>query len=484
VSVSLLAREGARCAVNGTGPEGDIVSRSAVELTSLMRKGHLSPVEVTEAFLVRADHAQQALNPFSFQFADEARLAARRAERRLREEPESCGPLEGLPVAIKELTPVAGQPHTLGSMAFKDQVADATDPAVQRLLDAGAHIHGRTNTPEFGCASVTDNLLFGETLNPWDPTRSTAGSSGGAAAALAANAAPLAQGSDSAGSLRLPAAACGIVGMKPSQGVVPLRAPAYLETVAHNGPMARDVRDLRLMFEVMAGPDPAQLTGVRPLDDRTTRVDLQAARIGLVDAMDDIDVDPDVAANLHAAAQLLEDAGATVERLRFPWSYGRLFDTTKRVFAQYYGPLVRQAVEAGAELTDYARAFSDSMRHLTDDWRVRVQAREETAELHRRLGELFTGCDFLLLPTLAAPAYPSGEHFVDRGPLIGDREQVDRWIVAFTVPFNLASACPVVSVPTGLCRNGLPTAAQVVARPYHDYSALSVADQLESLLDG
>jgi Asp-tRNA(Asn)/Glu-tRNA(Gln) amidotransferase A subunit family amidase len=482
--VSLVGREGVRCAVNATGPADDVVTRSAVELCALMRAGELSPVEVTDAFLARAQHAQETLNPFTFLFPDEARAAARRAEQRLREFPDDCGPLEGLPVAIKELTPVAGHPYTLGSMAFKDQVADATDPAAQRLLDAGVVVHGRTNTPEFGCASVTDNLLFGETLNPWDPARSPAGSSGGAAAALAAHAAPLAQGSDSAGSLRLPAAACGIVGMKPSHGVVPVRTPTYLETCNHNGPMARDVRDLRLMFEVMAGPDPLQMAGRSPVDDPTTRVDLRATRVGVIDGMADLDVDADVAGNLHHAAGLLEQAGAVVEQATFPWSYSRLFDTTKRVFAQYYGPMVRQAVAAGAELTDYARAFSDSMVGLTDDWRVRLQAREETAELHRRLGELFARYDVLLLPTLAAPAYPAGDHFVDHGPLVAGREQPDRWIVAFTIPFNLTSACPVVSLPTGLSSGGLPTAAQIVARPYHDHSALSVAEQLELLLDG
>ncbi|TFV59831.1 amidase [Geodermatophilus sp. DF01-2] len=481
--MSLVHREGARPTVNASGPAGDVVTRSAVELTALMRSGELSPVEVADAFLARAQHAQQALNPFTFVFAEEARAAALRSEQRLREDPDGCGALEGLPVAIKELTPVAGQPHTLASLAFKDHMAEVTDPAVQRLLAAGGMIHARTNTPEFGCASVTDNLLFGETLNPWDPSRGTAGSSGGAAAALAAHATPLAQGTDAAGSLRLPAAACGIVGMKPSHGVVPMRTPGYLETCNHNGPMARDVADLRLMFDVMAGPDPAQLSGVRPVDDVTTRVDLRGIRIGLIDAMGDLDVDADVVAHLHASARLLEQAGAVVEQVQFPWSYGRLFDVAKRVFAQYYGPLVRQAVEAGSELTDYALAFSESMVDLTDDWRVRLHAREEAAALHRRLGELFARSDFLLLPTLAAPAYPAGDHFVDHGPVVEGREQPDRWIVGFTIPFNLTSACPVVSVPTGLSRDGLPTAAQVVARPFHDYSAISVAEQLEQMLD-
>jgi hypothetical protein len=150
--MSLLDREGSRAAVNESGPAGEVVARSAVELTALMRSGELSPVEVTDAFLTRAEHAQQAVNPFTFHFPEQARAAARRSERRLRAAPDGCGLLEGLPVAIKELTPVAGQPLTLASLPFKDQVAEVTDPAVQRLLDAGVVIHARTNTPEFGCA--------------------------------------------------------------------------------------------------------------------------------------------------------------------------------------------------------------------------------------------------------------------------------------------------------------------------------------------
>lgn len=480
--MSLLAREGARCSVNEFGPGADIVTRSAVELVALMRSGDLSPVAVTDAYLDRAEHVQKALNPFTSLFPEQARAAARAAERRLREDPAACGPLEGLPVAIKELTPVAGQPHTLGSLFLRDQIARDTDPAVQRLLDAGGIVHGRTTTPEFGCASVTDSLLYGETLNPWDVSMSTAGSSGGAAAALAGHATALAQGSDSAGSLRLPAAACGVVGMKPSQGVVPLRSPHYLETCSHNGPMARNVADLRLMFEVMAGPDALQLSGVHPVD-AGARVDLAGARVALMDAMPEIDVDPDVLGNLHAAARELEQAGAVVERVAFPWPYSRLLDATKMVFAQFYAPLVRGALDAGGELTDYARAFSADMIELTDDYRVNLRAREETAELHRALGRILADHEYLLLPTLAAPAYPAGDHFIDHGPIVNGREQPDRWIVAFTVAFNLASSCPVVSLPTGLSRNGIPTAAQIVARPYHDHSAISVAEQLEHLLD-
>jgi amidase/aspartyl-tRNA(Asn)/glutamyl-tRNA(Gln) amidotransferase subunit A len=234
------------------------------------------------------------------------------------------------------------------------------------------------------------------------------------------------------------------------------------------------------MFDVMAGPEPARLTGRAPVDAGVP-VDLRGARVALIDSMSEIDVDPDVAANLHTAARHLESAGALVEPIPFPWSYGRLFTAAKMVFAQYYGPMVRWALDDGGDLTDYARAFSASMDGLTGDYRINLQARAETAELQRAFAEMFARFDYLLLPTLAAPAYPAGDHFVDRGPIVEGREQPDRWIVAFTIGFNLVSACPVVSLPTGLSRHGIPTAAQIVARPYHDHSAISVAEQLEHL---
>lgn len=479
--MSLLSREGARCAVDAATPEAEIVELSAVQLAQRIRSRELSPVEVIDAYLTRADRVQETLNPFTWRDADLARESARKAEQLLGA-PEDCGPLAGVPVAVKELTPVAGLPWTLGSLAFRDQVAEVTDPAIQRLLDAGAIVHARTNTPEFGCASVTDNLLYGETLNPWNPAFSPAGSSGGAATALAVHATPLAQGTDSAGSLRLPASACGVVGMKPSHAVVPILSPGFLDSNNHNGPMARDVADLRLMFDVMAGPDDAMLYGHTPID-RPGQVQPRQLRIGVIDAMADLDVDPDVAANLHRAGRLLETAGATVEQAAFPWSYERLFAAARMIFAQYYAPMARRAVDLGTELNDYTRAFSDSMVELTDDYTVRLAAREENAELHRALGQLMKRFDVLLLPTLAAPAYPAGDHFIDHGPIVQGREQPDRWIVGFTIPFNLVSCLPVVSVPSGLSREGLPTGAQVVARPYHDHTAIDVAALVESLID-
>ena len=187
----------------------------------------LSPVEVLEALIRRGDAAVDTCNPFTARYSEEALTTAAESERRYRD--GTARPLEGIAVAVKELTPMAGHQHTLASLAFQDQVAEETAPMVQRLLDAGAIVHARTTTPEFGCATFTHSRLYGVTSNPWNREFSPAGSSGGAAAALATGVTTLATGSDSAGSLRLPAAACGVVGFKASFGVVPVAIPQGLE---------------------------------------------------------------------------------------------------------------------------------------------------------------------------------------------------------------------------------------------------------------
>jgi Asp-tRNA(Asn)/Glu-tRNA(Gln) amidotransferase A subunit family amidase len=452
---------------------------SARGLADALATGALDAREVIEDVLGRAAQVQAAINPFTFIQHDLARERAEESAERLRT--GRARPLEGIPVAIKELTAHAGQPHTLGTLFLRDNVATVSDPAVVALLDAGAVPFARTNTPEFGCATVTDNLLFGETRNPWNPQFSTAGSSGGAAAALASFATPLAQGTDSAGSLRMPAAACGVVGMKPSYGVVPVAAPDYLETVGHNGPMARDVADLQLMFRVMARPDPGQLAGHVPHPLEPDR-DLATLRVALITSMPGLETDEDVERNLRRTADLAAAAGADVVEKEFPWSWEQLFTAVKLNFGSVYMPLARRLRDAGAELTDLTHGFIADVEPLTRDYGFTVDARRQSAELHHALGQIFHEVDCILMPTLQMPAPAAGNHFISDGPMVNGRESADRWIVAFTVPFNLTSACPAITLPNGHSRDGLPTAVQMIARPYQDWNLLRWAGEMEGLI--
>lgn len=459
-------------------PEG-ATGLSARDLANDLRTGARDARQVIEEVLSRAEQVQAQVNPFTVLQPDLARQHAEESAERIRT--GQARPLEGVPVAIKELTAHEGQPHTLGTLLLRDNIAAASDPAVTALLRAGAVPFARTNTPEFGCASVTDNLLFGETLNPWNPRFSTAGSSGGAAAALAAFATPLAQGTDSAGSLRMPASACGVVGMKPSFGVVPVAAPDYLETVGHNGPMARDVADLAMMFEVMAGTDPDQLAGHLPHPPDLEQ-SLGRLRIALITSIPGLLTDEDVERNLRLTAEVMSAAGADIIEHEFPWTWDQVFHAVKLNFGSVYMPLARRLRDAGAELTDLTHGFIADVEPVTRDYGFTVDARRQSAELHRALGSILRNVDLILMPTLQMPAPIAGDHFIDHGPVVNGAESADRWIVAFTVPFNLTSACPALTLPSGLSRDGLPTGAQLIARPYRDWDLIRWAGEIESLM--
>jgi aspartyl-tRNA(Asn)/glutamyl-tRNA(Gln) amidotransferase subunit A len=451
----------------------------ATELASKLACGILDPREVIDEFLARAIEVNGHINCFTYLFPEESRQRAETsAERIAAGRPRA---LEGVPIAIKELTPVAGQPHTLGSVFLKDAVATQTDPSVASLLEAGAIPFARTNSPEFGCASVTDNLLFGQTRNPWNSAYSTAGSSGGAAAALASFAAPLAQGTDSAGSLRMPAAACGVVGFKPSYGVVPTSAPDYLDVFGHSGPMARSVADVILMFDLMAGEDPAHLQW-HPTRPARLEMSLPDLSIGMISSIPGLTTHADVESNLLATAERLRESGATVCSIGFPWPWERLFGTVKLAFGAVYMPLARRLRDIGAPLSNLTLGFIDDVEPVTRDYGYAVDARAEIAQLQEDIGAVMSSVDLLMMPTLQVPAPVADEHFLQHGPIIGGVPSADRWIVAFTVPFNLASTCPAVTLPNGVSEEGTPTAVQLIGQPYRDRDLLRWAAEIEKLL--
>src|SRR5262245_22516032 len=225
----------------------DLCYMSADDLASAIRTRRLSPVEVVEAFLNRIEKVNPRVNALCTVVAEDARAAARAAEAAVTTG-ALLGPLHGVPVAFKDLTPTAGIRTTFGSKALEHFVPTEDAVVVERARTAGAIVIGKTNTPEFGCKGVTDNQIFGHTRNPWNLERNAGGSSGGSAAALAAGLTPLAEGSDLAGSIRIPAAACGVVGLKPSLGRVPRHPERNAWTsCSHARAMARTVTDATLL---------------------------------------------------------------------------------------------------------------------------------------------------------------------------------------------------------------------------------------------
>lgn len=452
---------------------------SATEALEQFRTRQLSPVELVDALLARADEVEPVINAFTARYDDEARSAARDAERRYAN--GTARPLEGVTVAVKELTAVAGKQHTFASMALADNVATVTAPMVERIFAAGGIMHARTTTPEFGVAAFTESRLYGLTRNPWSLEHGTQGSSGGSAAALAIGSTTLATGTDSAGSLRLPAAACGIVGFKPPSTRVPRLMPFALETCEHEGPMARTVSDVALLYELIAGAHPADPTShggapvLRPADDG-----VKGMSLAVLTGIAGLDIDPDVADNNQAAIEALRDAGAEVVEVDLGWTLATIMEATKQHFAAMYGPQLSAVIAMAPELAnDYAIAVANEVARYSEPPGFVLRARELTGEIWEPLREVFDRHEALLLPALAMPGLPHDDHFLDHGPMVAGVVQDDNWVVGTTVMFNLCNWCPAMSVPSGLARNGVPTGLQIVGRPYDEASVFRAAWELE-----
>ena len=299
----------------------DLAYLSAVEALAKFRTRELSPVELLDALVARDEAVGADINAFAWRFSDAARAAAKEAEDCYLGKGPAPRPLEGIPVAVKENQAIAGQPLTNASLLAADTIATATAPLPQRVLDAGGIVHARTTMSEFGTHWATHSRLFGVTRNPWNRDYDVGGSSGGSAAALAAGLTTLATGGDIGGSLRTPAACCGVVGYKPPYGRVPLTPPRNFDTYLTNGPMARTVADCALLTNVIAGPHPDDSVSLRdpvqlPLEYSG---DLRGWKIALSLDLGSWELSPDVRANTLAAAEALRAAGANVEEVALAW---------------------------------------------------------------------------------------------------------------------------------------------------------------------
>jgi Asp-tRNA(Asn)/Glu-tRNA(Gln) amidotransferase A subunit family amidase len=453
---------------------------SAVEALAMFGSKELSPVELLTAVIERAEAVEPTINAFAETRFDEAMDAAKAAEARYISG-EPAGPLDGLPVAVKEEAPIAGQRNTLGSLPLRDVVAPKTAAFVQRILDAGGIVHARTTTPEFSSAPVTWSKLWGVTRNPWNTDFSPGGSSGGSAAALAAGTAALATGSDIGGSIRIPSAFCGVVGFKPPYGRVPEVPPWNLDHYCHEGPMARTVADCALLENVIAGPHPSDVASIRPKLEIPGRLQpIAGLRIAFSPDLGCYDVDRDVAANTRAAADRLRDAGASVHEVSLPWDLETIAKTVDIHFAMVFGASMKKVSEQHPDqLTSYvSRLVADSAQVSKDDFYTGLGL--ETA-LYEPLGELLEKYDALICPTFAVPALPA--EYDPGDPLEVNDKPVERWLdVLMTLPFNIASRCPVLNVPSGLSRDGVPTGLAVVGRTYDDVTAFRVAAAHEARL--
>ncbi len=452
----------------------------AVEALGHFRARTLSPVELMQAVIERAEVTEPLVNALCEPQFDAALERAREAELRYGRRGPDPRPLEGLPVGLKAEEPVAGQPWSHGSLLYRDQVADDTSPAAERILAAGGIVHARTTTPEFSCAAYTHSHLWGVTRNPWNLAVGVGGSSGGSGAALAAGTATLASGSDIAGSIRIPAAFNGVVGFKPPYGRVPQQAPFNLDTYCHTGPMARSVADCALMENVLAGPHPRDATSLRwpvvlPLEPEGAA----GLRVALSLDLGDWPVDPEVRDNAEAAADALRAAGAIVEHVDLHLPQADVLRAVATHFGlAFAGWISGESERAPGQLTAYARDLP-RWCETTSGATSYLEMLELEAEIQERVGALLERYHALVCPTVGTRGFTAGDDYVEHGVEVDGRATGHHLEATLTTPFNIASRCPVLAVPSGLARNGVPTGVQIVGRTYDDPTVFRLGAALE-----
>ncbi|MGW4751450.1 amidase [Streptomyces chartreusis] len=451
----------------------DLTALTAVQLLDGYRKGDFSPLDATRATLERAERIQPEVNAFVRLTADEALArAGESAERWRRGEP--AGLLDGVPVTVKDILLLRGSPTLRGSKTVADKGHWPEDaPSVARLRAHGAVFLGKTTTPEFGWKGVTDSPLSGVTRNPVDPTRTAGGSSGGAAAAVALGAGPLALGTDGGGSVRIPAAFCGIFALKPTYGRVPLYPASAFGTLAHVGPMTRDAADAALLLDVIGAPDSRDWSALPPAPGPFAAAlagGVRGLRVAYSPSLGgQVAVRPAVAAAVRRAVERLAGLGAYVEETDPDFTdpvdaFHTLWFTGAARVTQHLGPHQRELLDPG--LREICRVGA---RMSALDYLAAVDVR---MELGRRMGRFHDSYDLLLTPTLPITAFEAGAE-VPKGS--GHR----RWTgwTPFTYPFNLTQQ-PAATVPVGTDGDGLPIGLQIVAARHRDELVLRAAHAL------
>lgn len=439
----------------------ETISLTVAELGAAYRSRELSPVEVTTVFLERIVDVDRQLRAFVTVLADTALAQAQAAERRFAAG-QPTDALTGIPVALKDAFHVAGAPTSLGSRVYAGQIAKADSGVVRRLRAAGAVLTGKTSTAEFGQSATSENQLGPETANPWDPARTPGGSSGGSASAVAARLSPVAVGSDGGGSIRIPAAFCGIFGLKTTPGLCPdEKGFRAMTDFVGAGPMTGTVADARPLLAVLAGRDYA-------------RTQVPQLRIAYCPCPEGRPVDPGVAQAVDAAARQLAALGHQVTETELPlqgWN-------------DVFGPLVLEdehrerghlLARHADELTRYER--SSLRAALALDPAAVARAHTLLPVYRERMSRFFTGFDVILTPATAVPAFPQGTR-----PTAIDGQDVDPlWgAFPFAVPFNVAGVAA-ASVPCGFAA-GLPVGAQLAGPAGSEQLLLDLSEDLEEAL--
>jgi aspartyl-tRNA(Asn)/glutamyl-tRNA(Gln) amidotransferase subunit A len=465
-------------------PFDELAGLDAVTLARLVRERVVSPVEATAAAIDAVRQLDPRLSAFCTFVPDQALAAARTLEARILRG-DDPGPLAGVPVAVKDLVLTKGIRTTFGSRLYRDFIPDQDDVAVERLRAAGAIILGKSNAAEFGYGGFGHNPLFPTTRNPWDLDRTPGGSSAGSAAAVAAGICPVALGSDGGGSVRLPAAFTGIVGIKPTMGRIPVwpgcrdeRLPGASgwESIEHYGPLSRTVADAALFLSAVCGPDPRDRLS---LPDEgvawctATGMPLpKGTRLAWCPRWAGLPVEPDVLAVSEAAARRFAGAlGLTIEEVESP--FGDLAEADRAIVAMETDITgLRRMIAERGELVSPSLAALLARHWTAEEFTDAITARKAAVNAMARFMDRF---DLILTPTAPMTAFA-----IDRdGPGMIDGVAVadDAWSPCL-YPANLTGQ-PAASVPAGLAPNGLPVGLQIIGRRLDDRLVIAAAAALE-----
>ena len=456
--------------------ETEICFLDAAELVRRIKTREMSAREEMEVHLARIEQVNPLVNAIVTLLPERALQAADAADASLARGDE-VGPLHGLPVAHKDLTSTRGIRTTFGSTVYRDFVPDEDALIVERLRGAGAITVGKTNTPEFGAGSQTFNEVFGETLNPYDTTKTCGGSSGGAAVALACGMVPIADGSDMGGSLRNPASFCNVVGFRPSPGRVPAwpTGDAW-SALSVEGPMARTVGDVALMLGAISGPDPRSPISIsepgdaflKPLDR-----DFAGARVAWSRDLGGLPVDPRVTAPIEGQRQTFEDLGCAVGEDEPDFANAdEAFETLRSWhFEMNYGELL---AEHGDELKDTVVWNIEEGMRLTGPAVARA-ARRRT-ELYHRVRAFMEEYEFLVLPVSQVPPFDVKRRWVGEIEGVSMKTYID-WMKSCY--YISVTGLPAISVPCGFTDKGLPVGVQIVGRHRDDFGVLQLAHAFE-----
>lgn len=460
----------------------DLCYLPATEALALFRARKLSPVELMKAVIARAQAVEPKINAFTYRYFDEALAKAKKAEARYMATDGRPRSLEGIPFAVKDEAYIKGKPTSNASLILGDKIATTTSPEIERILKAGAIVHARTATPEFSCLGQTWSRLWGVTRNPWNVEYTPGGSSGGSGASLAAGTTTLASGSDIGGSIRIPASCNGVVGFKAPYGRIPQDPPFNLDVYCHSGGLARTVADMALIQNAMAGPHPHDIVSIRP-KLRIPPVDrlegIKGWKVAYSVDLGYAEVDKDVAKNTMDAVAAFKAAGATVEQVDLGWTWSVL-STAMNHLGHIFGVAIGQHLRTNRwMMTSYARKWAEEAQHSTSaDF---FQSLVGAAEMYETLGPILEKYDVFVCPTTALSAVradldPTRETVQINGKTV---DSTLGWVL--TYPFNVMSRCPVMSVPSGFDRNGVPTGLQIVGRTYDDVRVFRAAAAYEQV---